>query len=294
MKKFTLLFLMLTASAGVLRSMPDPHDSLIFDGENKISESLLINTDDDCEVRVIYVSGKPEGVIKKKKVFETCGVADTITVYENGVLERNTVVKEGESVKTGPNSTAKLLLPDGSFIFVNQNSEFLLSNDICNEIKETQGFLKGVLKIGSIWTKVKKLLGGSKFEVSTERACACVRGTEFTLEVKEEQGQKIEILKVYESTVDFELRAPDYSNVESNAEVMQKAADDYQNGKITMEEFMKITQEYAEKVTDETKDIKMKIEVNAGMMSTLKGNIFSDPAPFNTGEDRWFDVDIEN
>ena len=281
---------MLVSSAGILKAMPDPHDSLIFDGENKISESLFNKTDNDCEIRVIYVSGKPEGVIKKRTIYETCGVADTVTVWENGVLERNTVVKEGEFVKTGPNSTAKLLLPDGSVIFVNQNSEYQLTKEICVQIKEMQGIMGGFLKAGSIWTKIKKAIGGGKFEVSTERACACVRGTEFTLEVKEEDGKKVDILKVYESTVDFEFRKPDYSNVEDNAAVMQKAAEDYQNGKITMEELAKIMEEYSGKVEKETKDMKMKVEVNAGMMSTLKGNELSDPVPFNTSEDRWFDA----
>jgi hypothetical protein len=275
-------------------AVPNPHDSLLYDGENNISTKLIPNSDDDCELRVIYVSGKPEGVVKKRTIYEICGAADTVTVYENGVLERNTIIKEGEWVKTGPNSTAMIQLPDGSVIYINKGSEFQFSSELCKDVKEMTKYPAGILKIGSIWTKIKKALGGGKFEVSTERACACVRGTEFTLEVKEENGVKTEILKVYESTVDFELRNPDLTSVNDNAAVMQKAAEDYQNGKISMDELIKITEEYSKKVNSETKDFNKKVEVNAGMMSVLKGNEMSVPVPFNTNEDRWFDVNMDN
>ncbi|MBK6539065.1 MAG: hypothetical protein IPG09_15320, partial [Ignavibacteria bacterium] len=42
------------------------------------------------------------------------------------------------------------------------------------------------LVMGSLWVKLKKLIGGGKFEVSTERMVNGVRGTEFSVEIIEE------------------------------------------------------------------------------------------------------------
>jgi hypothetical protein len=58
-----------------------------------------------------------------------------------------------------------------------------------------------------LWTKVKKALGGGKFEVSTERAVAGVRGTIFRIDADalvtaaKGKGRRASIVRVVEGSV---------------------------------------------------------------------------------------------
>src|SRR5690606_10056756 len=74
------------------------------------------------------------------------------------------------------------------------------------EGQERKGF-SGLLKGGSLWTKVKKAVGGGKFEVSTERAVAGVRGTIFRIDADalvkaaRGKGRRASIVRVVEGSV---------------------------------------------------------------------------------------------
>ncbi len=74
----------------------------------------------------------------------------------------------------------KFELNDGSVIILAPGSTLEIT-EAEFEGQERKGFL-GLLKAGSLWTKVKKAVGGGKFEVSTERAVAGVRGTIFRID----------------------------------------------------------------------------------------------------------------
>lgn len=107
------------------------------------------------------------------------------------------------TVKTG---NLKLELTDGSIIALAPASTLEIT-EAEFEGQERKGF-SGLLKGGSLWTKVKKALGGGKFEVSTERAVAGVRGTIFRIDAdalvkaaNKGQGRRASIVRVIEGSV---------------------------------------------------------------------------------------------
>lgn len=105
-------------------------------------------------------------------------------------------------VKTGH---LKFELNDGSVIMLAPASTLEIT-EAEFQGQERTGF-SGLLKAGSLWTKVKKAIGGGKFEVSTERAVAGVRGTIFRIDadalVKGAQGKgrRASIVRVVEGAV---------------------------------------------------------------------------------------------
>ena len=106
------------------------------------------------------------------------------------------------SVKTG---NLKFELNDGSVIMLAPASELEIT-EAEFQGQERTGF-SGLLKAGSLWTKVKKAIGGGKFEVSTERAVAGVRGTIFRIDADalvkgaRGKGRKASIVRVVEGSV---------------------------------------------------------------------------------------------
>lgn len=120
-------------------------------------------------------------------------------------------LKAGSNIELGDTLTVKsgnlkFELNDGSVIMLAPNSVLEITQAEF-EGQERKGF-KGLLKGGSLWTKVKKALGGGEFEVSTERAVAGVRGTIFRIDAdalvkaaKSKQGRKASIVRVIEGSV---------------------------------------------------------------------------------------------
>lgn len=135
---------------------------------------------------------------------------------------------EGEATRTPKGSTAAEALKTGSNVELgdtltvktgnlkfelNDGSVIMLAPASTLEITEAEfqgqertGF-SGLLKAGSLWTKVKKAIGGGKFEVSTERAVAGVRGTIFRIDADalvkgaRGKGRKASIVRVVEGSV---------------------------------------------------------------------------------------------
>ncbi len=276
------LLLVVTASANgysPLKYGIDPHDSLLFDGENNVrTETFYSKSGEDCVYRVTYVKGTATGKIRKMQVIDVCGIRkDTIYEYQNGAIEKYSVIKGGEQVKTGPESTAKIELSDGSEIILGPNTNYTLPENVCDNLRT------GFLDCGSVWTKVKKMIGGGKFEVTTERAVHGVRGTEFTVEIIEENGIKYDIIKVYEGSVEVILKNIDDKSYENYTDEQDKLTEDFKSGKITWEEFSAKLEEMSQRALRKLTII----EIKAGYF--LKTDV-GDPSPFNTSEDTWFKI----
>ncbi len=119
-------------------------------------------------------------------------------------LENGSSIELGDtlSVKTG---NLKFELNDGSVIMLAPTSVLEIT-EAEFQGQERSGF-SGLLKAGSLWTKVKKAIGGGKFEVSTERAVAGVRGTIFRIDADalvkgaRGKGRKASIVRVVEGAV---------------------------------------------------------------------------------------------
>lgn len=97
----------------------------------------------------------------------------------------------------------KFELTDGSIIALATGSKLQIS-EADFEGQERKGF-KAFLGTGSLWSKVKKTLSGAKFEVTTERAVAGVRGTIFRIDadalVKASKGRRASVIRVIEGVV---------------------------------------------------------------------------------------------
>jgi len=109
-------------------------------------------------------------------------------------------------VKSG---NLKFELTDGSVVALGTGSKLQIS-EAEFEGQERKGF-SAFLGAGSLWTKVKKTLTGAKFEVTTERAVAGVRGTIFRIDadtlVKAAKGRKASVIRVVEGVVNVKPSA---------------------------------------------------------------------------------------
>lgn len=283
MKKNIILLLLATLASSQFLYSSGNHDSLLFDGENNLrTENYYSKPGEECEFRITYVKGTATGLIRKTSIYEVCGQTDTTWEYVNGDLKRNTVVKPGEKIKTGPESTARVELPDGSVIVLGPNSDYTLPSNAC-EITKTS-----FLTRGSLWTRVKKLIGGGQFIISTERMTQGVRGTEFTVEVIEENGVQYNVTKVFEGSVEVGLKNVDTKDYENKQDKFAKLTEEWQAGKITMEEYTARSIELSNELMDESKKLKVSQLVEAGYFLRSDGKSLGDPVPFNTSEDTWF------
>lgn len=97
-------------------------------------------------------------------------------------LAVGTEIELGDALKTQKGSAVKLLLNDESVLAVGPESRLEIAEAEFSGL-ERKGF-SARLFFGSVWAKVKKVAAGSeaKFEVTTERAVAGVRGTIFRVD----------------------------------------------------------------------------------------------------------------
>lgn len=128
------------------------------------------------------------------------------------MLAVGTPIELGDTlvVKKG---SLKLELTDGSVIMLGDGAKLVITEAEFDG-QERKGF-SAVLEAGKLWTKVKKALGGAKYEVSTERAVAGVRGTIFRIDadtlVKAAKGngkaRKASIVRVVDGVVNVKPSA---------------------------------------------------------------------------------------
>ena len=134
------------------------------------------------------------------------------------------------------------------------------------------------------------MIGGGKFEVSTERAVHGVRGTEYTVEIIEENGIKYDVTKVYEGSVEVSLKDLDTKSYENKGDELTKLTEEFQAGKITIEEYSARSLEITRELQSETSNLKLTQIVEAGYMLKTDGKVLGDPVQFNTSEDTWFKI----
>ena len=138
------------------------------------------------------------------------------------VLAVGSDIELGDSleVKSG---NMKFELTDGSVIALAPGSKLQIT-EAEFEGQERKGF-KAFLGAGSLWTKVKKTIAGAKFEVTTERAVAGVRGTIFRIDadalVKAAQGRRASVIRVVEGVVNVR---PSEEVIKASHAALAKAA----------------------------------------------------------------------
>lgn len=129
------------------------------------------------KVVVIEVIGKVLGRVQSQENWTKCYVGQ--------------VIDEKWVIKTEQKSKATLLLYDGTKIVISEKSEVFLATLTDSEKVIEQ-------KSGKVRFKVSKLKEGAKFEAVTPTAVISVRGTEFSVLVKEDLTTEV---KVFEGLV---------------------------------------------------------------------------------------------
>ncbi len=141
---------------------------------------LLFNTISFCATAVVVESvGKVFAKQQEMSVWEKC--------YPGMVLD------ESWWIKTYQKSKVVILLYDGSKIIISENTEIVLS-----KLTDTQKVIQQ--KSGKARFKVSKLQLGAKFETVTPTAVVSVRGTDFSVLVKEDLSSEV---KVYTGVVNI-------------------------------------------------------------------------------------------
>jgi hypothetical protein len=255
----------------------DPHDSLLFDGAgNQVQNQPLAKG--FCNARVVYVSGKATGVVYHKKIEELCGEMDTLVSTSREQLQVGHWLVAGQVIETGPDGILRVELGDGSVIFLDHNTKLTMDINFCMEVTFK-------MDAGKIWTKVKELMGGKKYAVTGDDAIVGVRGTEFSFQINIEGSDTTNVIKVYEGTVNCQLRAP---QVDKNKQKeMEQASQDFQNGKISIEEFGQKMKDF----TNEQKDLQEQqkpVDVTVGNKCTATRNTMK-VEPIESGDEHWWE-----
>jgi hypothetical protein len=248
-------------------------DSLMSDGH---FGNNILTPADDCPVKVKYATGTTSAVKHVTLTVTTCGVTSSSDQLQSGPVKKDEILNLGSEISTGCDGKIELELGDGSVIRMAPNTTIKITQEHCVSWSIIQ-------KTGAIWSKVKRLLGGGKFEVTTERACACVRGTEFTVEATEKSSG----VTVYEGSVEV-TQLGSSGKFKNETKEVEKLAQDFQNGKISMEEFGKKMEEYSKKIEESAANMNKPVMVDAGYMITL-ADVVKGPEPFEKKSSNWFD-----
>jgi len=99
----------------------------------------------------------------------------------------NMQIAEGGAVRTGPDGSAAVLLPNKSKVWLKESSSL--------ELEQRQTFASRLaLVFGRMKVRVPHLMRKERFEVRTPAAVCAVRGTEFTVDTNEAGAMNINVL----------------------------------------------------------------------------------------------------
>jgi hypothetical protein len=253
-------------------------DSLLFDGE--FGTGLVRPYSGDCPVTVRYASGKNTGVKRVDKIVTDCSgkVIDTLYTSESGQLKKDDMVYLGEELSTGEDGVIELEIWDGSVLRMAPNTSIKITGEFC----DTRNIFQ---RQGNIWTKVKKLLGGGKFQVSDKMMGVGVRGTEFSFYTDDTKS----IVKVYEGTVETKpVIGSNVRGTEDIAKEMEKLEKEYADGKITMNDYAVKMQDLALKMQGNSQNMSKTVMVEAGYMVTSTDKL-GDPEKIPADDNKWFE-----
>jgi hypothetical protein len=280
--KTTILIFLLFVSGSLLSQAGNYfshlHDSILFDSGDK----NFSKTEDECEVMVSWVFGSVEGQTYEEKLIKICGENDKEKIVVTRDFKPGDKLVIGQTIETKRYSSLTITLPDRSFFKIAPNSKFTIPKGICDG--QAPDYFKNpvILMIGKFFSETSKVLGLKQdFQFETERCGTGHRGTKYSIEVTD----TADIIKVYEGSVEVK---PKKKKEISTGEELSKLSRDFQEGKITMEEFIAGSKELTEKLQKETSEYGDLIIVEAGFQVTI-GDKTGDIIPIEANDDKWWD-----
>ncbi len=290
MNKFNLVFRYIIALVilSMVSSMPysssktsacyfgGGHDSLIFDGTSSSANYLR----EECNMKVTSVKGEVWGNILTSEIFKVCGETDTIYKITYGKVKAGDILVSEDFVRTKDFSTVELELKDGKQVWLGPATEFQMGRDYC------MGSGIANLFSGSIHVK-----GGKEgnLYVATAQSMVHITKTELSVESTKEGEITTDLIRMYEGTVTFGLNTGNKDLTKKNdkkeAEI-KKLTEDFQAGKVSIEEFTKKMMEFQGNITASIEAI----TVNAGFQSKIVGlEKPTEPESFDTNDNRWWE-----
>lgn len=258
------------------------NDTLLFDGADRTS---VHETREVCLMKVLLVNGNIYGKVVKKEIGYACGPEpETLITYEKRLLKEGDMVVAGEPITTERDKDFVIAqLGEGENMVLGGESGLVGVKDYCRFPPNVYMTLEAG-KLGIDWNPVLP----KTVTVCSGDACLRVKGTKFSLEVVKEGGVATSILQVYEGSVTFGRNMDsdaNKKNTQSKAEQMKKLTDDFQNGKISIEEYTRKMQEINSGLGESLQADE--ITVNAGFETRLTGTEKpTDPVPID--EKQWW------
>ncbi|NOS83510.1 MAG: hypothetical protein HOP31_00085 [Ignavibacteria bacterium] len=302
MKTIILTFVLIFTSCSIFSQAGkyygnNPHDSLLFDAAPEYSVSGPCDSG-KCLIRI---SKLEHGIITgwrcRKEKGLLCGVKEVEGIVMRKVtLNVGDYILPGDSIEVSGNRAEfslswwdGVLIQEQFTVKFRSAQSWVVPKDFCETNKDwdyENAHMRDVLKLpfrmpGLLWLGIKRLAGAPDFQVETERAVTGPRGTIFSVEFVEGN----ELVKVYEGSV---VIKPKKFAMTANEE-MGKLIQDYQSGKITMEEYTKKIGELAPKVKEESINVSKKIIVEAGSQVTVGDGMVGEITPISTDEDKWWE-----
>jgi hypothetical protein len=290
MKKIIIIFLTLFSSCSVFSQIgispgSNPHDSILFDG----SVDNYFNKQDPKKScwTVKHVWGNVIGT--REKIIERqveCGSMKNenikyIYTTERGQMKAGDVVYEKDNFEIGEGSMIQLELKDAS-----GNLKVILTFSGCNDLTipscEPNDFEWQYKKGKYFW----KSYDWNLHYIGTQNCSVKNLGTMYSLETNDSE----DIIKVYEGSVTI---TPKKLKSSANDE-LQKLSEDYQNGKISLEEFMSKSKSLSEQMLNDAGKITSGITVEAGYQTSVGDKSSGDIVPISTDDDKWWDNENYN
>lgn len=282
-----LFMLTVTISAHAfnpLKTVIDPHDSLLFDGGvisgfSKTFQPLSKR----CFVKVNGGKGIVTGEVMEKEIVPACGGFETLWVAKTKVLKIGDILIEGTTVLTTKDSWVGLgiylstdeteIFPSTSII-VQESSEIKVPRvqDLCKrlDLQPNIPIVKGNVTYESEAKDEDELAPLSKLKTKGKRSSAKHKKTRYSHEVKFTESDTIDVIRVYKGTVEVTAENLVIDEGDVNKK-MEKLGEDMQSGKLSAEEMKAILTEY-QNFGQMVNELATPVNVDEGFKCTVTKN----------------------
>jgi len=253
-----LIFLVANTSSpkGLFETVVDPHDSLLFDGENGTSVKT-VDVGYDCFVKVGKVKGKVKGRVLNREIFKACGdeYETLFTFVDKESIKEGDILVEGSYIETPLNGWAELqIYIAGDNVYKAgdvQHPSFPLMIDSWSKVRIpniTQVCDRQVQKLmpppevpilviqGVVTYDQEEGKTPVKMNTTGKRSSSKHTKTKYSHEVKIDGNDTIDIIRVYKGSVEVTFLKIDASEEEAITKDLEKMNEDMEAGKLTMEE----------------------------------------------------------
>lgn len=135
-----------------------------------------------CIIGILWFIFNPGGVAVKAQLIVESG--DVYVKHSGGtwmIAENNMDLLQSDSIKTGENSSASIILFKSSILRLDSNTEVTIQEII----QEDETNVNIYQKEGRTWNSIRKISGIDDYEVQTPTTIASIRGTAFVVIVWE-------------------------------------------------------------------------------------------------------------